>query len=181
MKLIVAATALVLATATGHALASPITSASDPALSGSTLVDFESETVGVYYAYQGGYTTTVGHVNFLGPRVYVDANTAIAGNYNTTGARYLTNGSATKVFSINFPSPVSAFGFNFGASDITWTMTAYDAAGNVVETMAIPATRGSNSGNYFGLSAPGIASVYLQQGAGLRLTDLVYLDNLRFR
>lgn len=177
------ATLLTLALSTltaSSALATPIRSASDPALGGATRVDFEAETVGVYYAYMGGYTTHVGGVNFYAARLYVDANRTVAGLYNTTGAKYLTNGSATQSLNITFPATVKAFGFNFGASDISWTLTAYNAAGAVIETLTILPTRGSNAGDFFGIAAANIASVTLRQNSGLRVTDVVFFDNLTF-
>lgn len=181
MKLVALASTIASCVFVSAASASPITSPADPALDGSTLVDFESETVGVYYAYQGGYTTTTGQVNFYAARLYLDASPAIAGLYNTTGRVYLTNGSPTKLLNINFPYPVTAFGFNFGASDVTWTMTAYDANNAAIETVLIPRLAGSNAGEFFGIAASEIVRVTLQQGAGMRAADVIFLDNLKFR
>lgn len=163
------------------AFASPVTSEADPALADATLVDFESETVGTYYAYQGGYTTLVGNVNLYAARLYIEADPRFAGLYNTRGAKYLTNGAPTRGFNFTFASPVSAFGFNFGASDVAWTLTAYDANDTVIETVIIPPTFSSNAGNFFGVAAPGIASATLSQGPGIRTADVVFVDNLKFK
>lgn len=163
------------------AVARPITGADDVALVGGTCVDFESEVVGMYYAYQGGYTSSVGHVNFYAPRLYIDANSRIAGLYNTRGARYLANWTPAQWFTMTFASPVEAFGFHFGASDIGWTLTAYDAQDRVIEAVTIPPTHMSNAGDFFGIAAPGIASATLAQGPGLRTTDAVFVDDLTFR
>ena len=33
-------------------------------------------------------------------------------------------------------SPTQAFGFNWGAADTLWSLTAYDASNNVLDTRA---------------------------------------------
>jgi hypothetical protein len=173
-----AVAALLVAGAFGNLRAAPISMPTDPALENHILVDFESEVPGVYYEWQGGYTTLVGGVNFIAPRLYIDGT--YAGQYNSRGKLYLSNGTSSKSIAITFPQPVSAFGFLFGNSDVTWTLTAYDTNNAVVDSMVIAPTHGSNAGDFFGLAGPNIAYAVLSQDAGIRSVDLVLLDNLQF-
>jgi len=112
------------------AYASFISSSLDPALSGSALIDFEAQA-------SGSFTSlTIGNVTFStsgGQVGYIDS--AYAGQYNATG-QSLKNSYASDAFNslrISFASAVSAFGFNWGASDTQWTLRAFDSGNNLLE------------------------------------------------
>lgn len=151
---------------------------SDALLTGATVVDFTSLTAGTYTS------LTTGNVTFGGG----DGNFVIAdslgGSFNTQG-RNLQNlqaqGSAT-ILDFTFASPVSAFGFNFGASNEDWSLAIFDAGNNLIESQILNQTWFSNAGDYFGMATSGIASARLTQlthvnDAG---ADWILLDNFSY-
>lgn len=152
---------------------------SDAALVGGTVVDFTAETTGTYTS------LTVGDVTFSSGSADTFVITdSLGGSYNTTG-RNLQNlqvNGSTSVLNFVFASTVSAFGFNFGASNEDWSLEALDSSNSVLESYILPQTWFSNAGDYFGIVASGIASVRLTQlthvnDAG---TDWILLDNFTY-
>ncbi len=170
--LLVCALLLVL---TSSGRAGLITSAGDPALAGSTLIDFGSVKP------QSFTSLTISGVQFSVPGGQVGfISAAYGGSYNTTG-QSLQNTYDPKAFTtltITFPGAVSAFGFNWGASDSQWTLTALDAGNNVLDSHVLPVTKASNVGDFVGLTAPGITKVTLTLPGNF--TDYVLIDNLRY-
>lgn len=156
------------------AYASFITSSGDPALSGSALIDFEAQATGTFTS------LTIGNVTFStsGNQVgYVDS--AFAGQYNTTG-QSLKNSYESGAFSslrISFASAVSAFGFNWGASDQTWQLRAYDSGNNLLEGWPMPITSSSNAGEFYGIAYAGIAYAILDTTP---VGDYIFVDNFRY-
>jgi PEP-CTERM motif-containing protein len=153
----------------------PAGAAALPALSGGTVIDFESTTLGRYT------TLTIAGVTFTpgtATAEYVD-NT-YAGNYNTFG-KSLANTYASDGFStltINFSSPVSAFGFFWGASDSAWTLNAYNASNTLLESFVLPITYTSNAGDFVGLVDPGITKATLVDST---TGDYIFIDNFAFK
>lgn len=168
----------------GRAIAAPITSAGDPAFGAHPVtVDFESTPAGIYPAFAGGLPvpTPAGIVTFNAPRLQITGT--YAGQYNMTGSQYLSSeGYLFRNLDITFPTPVHAFGMNVGLTSQPWDLYAYDAAGNVIETITIPATLGSNAGDFFGISsATEIAEALLVVHLPLRPGPLwVVVDNVTF-
>ena len=160
----------VLATASAHAY--DINSAANPALAGGSVIDFESAAAGSYSS------LTVGGVSFTtgaGTSLYV--NTNYAGNYNTVG-KSLANtysGDAFGLLTLTFSAPTKAFGFNWGAADTVWTLSAYDASNNLLGSRSLDATRASNAGEFFGL---GFASDIAYATIAGNRSDYVFVDNL---
>lgn len=155
--------------------ATPITSHLDPSLAGSTLIDFET------FAPPGAFgDMTLYDVNFsTGNNQFGYISNILSGFYNTSGYS-IHNTYAANAFSVidfTFSSAVSAFGFNFGASDSIWTLSAFDAYNNLIESTAISPVHGSNSGDFFGISNSGIAYARLYSTPG----DYVLIDNFRFK
>lgn len=157
------------------AQAALITSKSDPALSGATVIDFEAAPLGPFTL------LTVNGVVFspmpVGARGYISAD--YSGSYGATG-RSLQNTYAPDAFGvlrILFPSPVSAFAFNWGASDTQWSLTAYDSSDNLIETVYLPVTSSSNDG-YAGIKAGSalISRAVLSGSAG----DYIFIDDFKF-
>jgi hypothetical protein len=176
-KLAVLAGALLLAGA-GSASATAISGfgapSSNAALAGGTVIDFDSATPGDYAS------IILSGVTFTG----VDADLTIGstnnGDFNTSGGQSLYNGPdlSPSEFRFDFSSPVTAFAFNFGASDNIWLLTAFNASNNALDSFSIPQTGASNAGDYFGLSASGIAYATLtDQKDVFSGGDWVFIDN----
>lgn len=152
-----------------------INNAGDAALSGATVVDFEGATTGGYQ------TVTVDNVTFstLNNSHQLYLSSAYGGQYNAQGISLQNtyNSNAFTGLRIDFDSPTSAFGFNWGASDATWNMVAYNSSDVVVDSGILPTTYSSNAGEFFGLASAGISYVTLSQnGSG----DYIFLDNLHY-
>lgn len=142
------------------------TPSSDPALTGGTVIDFESEALTSFTSRAFGDVTISTNGSGTG-----SIWTGVAGLYNSTGDRNLHNGTQgfqTLIF--DFTGTVSAFGFHFGGSNEDWSLQAYDSVAGLIETYILPQTWYDNDGQYFGISASGIASASLTQ-----LTHLVGL------
>jgi hypothetical protein len=167
MKFILAAAALL----AGNALATPITgtSASGPVVPGATAtIGFENQGINTFSS------LTIGNVTFTGVGGSLRTTSAFAGNYNTKGSRLMdNNGGVTNGFRFDFANAVSAFAFNFGASDVNWILNAYTASGTLLESLTLAPTRSNNNGGYFGLADAGIAYATLSAGSG----DYVMVDN----
>lgn len=154
-----------------------ITSSSDSALSGASLIDFESAPTGTFTSLTikgvTFSTPTGGEVGFV--------NSDYAGQYNTQG-QSLQNTYASNAFNklgINFANPTNAFGFNWGASNVEWTLTAFNSANEALDSIVLPLTVSSNSGDFFGLSTGKSAISYatlISSGPG----DYVLLDNFKY-
>lgn len=146
---------------------------------GSATLDFESVTMGTYTSVVvGDVTITTGTASAT--TLYITDQITVGnpgGVYNATG-RYLTHLFTMNIvtgFRFDFANPVSAFAFNLGATDysLSWTLTAYDSAGTVLDTYApLPETGLSNAGDYFGLAASGISYVTL-----MGWNDVILIDN----
>jgi len=170
--------------AVGHtARAAGITNPADPSFGPSpTVVDFESAAPGIYPAFSGGLTvaTPAGPVHLVGARLAVTST--YSGQYNMSGQYVSSEGYLFRNLIITFPSPVSAFGFKMGLTSQPWDIEAYDAAGNVVETVSVLAIRGSSAGDFHGIaSATPIAQAILVIGLPLQPgAQWAAFDDLRF-
>lgn len=175
LSIVTAGSAFIAFGAVDKAEAAFITSQSDPALSGTKLIDFES-------VIPGSYTSlTIGDVNFstsLGEVEFVNAD--YAGEFNTEG-QSLQNTYAVKAFNnlkINFLTPTETFGFNWGASNASWTLTAFDSSNNILDSQVLPIVVSSNAGDFFGIknvSAPISYATLVASEFG----DYVLIDNLK--
>jgi hypothetical protein len=169
------------------ALCIPITDPLDSALAGGSVIDFGSQAVGTYDS------LAIDTVTFTADDKTFQIGSTYSGSYNTSG-QYL--GNTTTGFSaitFSFSSTVDAFGFNWGGSDTTWTLTAYDPSDNPLESYNIPAVGSSNSGDFFGLAVNDIAYATLGQNGswsqlsflglaslGLNLNDEIFIDNFSY-
>ena len=153
---------------------------SHPALAGGSIVDFESNVSGDFA------------LTFAYPDVTMTGNNTLRitdsfdGLFNMTGNSVaLTSNDQTQEITFNFSSPVAAFGFNFGGADLEWRLIAYSTTSAILGDMTISPFGNSNSGEWFGISAPGIASAILYNTAfdvsgNTGTTDYVVLDNLTY-
>jgi hypothetical protein len=166
--------------AVANAQASAITSSTDPSLVGASVLDFETSTPGAYQTFSQGGLTFTDQNGFAGIRI--DGQTV--GQYNTRGSQSLhVNDYAdtlkTDSLRIDFSQPASAFGFLWGASNYQWTLSAYGAGNNLIESFALPITYASNAGDFFGIAAPGIAYAVLSTNlTNQDRADWVILDNV---
>lgn len=150
----------------GHA--GHITIRDDERLAGGTVLTFDETARGNRTELDLGLVTITGVIN---------VSTDYAGSYNTTGTASLQNrmGDGSQ-FYFSFSSPVTAFGFNWGASDGEWTLNAYNSEAVLVDTFVLPAVRESNAGEFFGIAGDDIKYVTLSHDG----YDWVFLDNFTF-
>lgn len=140
-----------------------------PVVPGATaVVDFEA---------QGNSTfgsLTIGDVTFAGMGGNLATEDEYAGQYNGRGSYYLQNNSGlTSGIRFDFANSVSAFAFNWGASDEAWTLSAFDSMNNLIESLIAPITLDSNAGEYIGLSGAGIKYATLTANG----SDYIFIDN----
>lgn len=162
LKTLLAAAVLVMGVA-HTASASQITSATDPALTGATVIDFETTPLGVYTS------LTIGDATFLG-----DANVNLTISDQYGGSNTLNNLGYAAQWAVTFAVPVSAFGVAGAAYQTNWTWTAYDASNTVLETIAVDP--GCCGVSFNGIAAPGISKVVFTPNGG----DWVIYDNFSY-
>ncbi len=155
-----------------------ITSSGDPALAGAWVEDFSG-----YAVQQVDFIMKPGYYTLAGPTTsHLRVTDEYAGVYNMTG-RHVDNGTYDDPgFGeawLSFPVPVTAFGFNWGASDYEWRLSAYDAADNLLESYILPVVASSNAGDFFGIAAANISRVTLENLS--RTYDWVMIDNLTLK
>lgn len=144
-----------------------------PGLVGATVETFEGATPGGYSA------LALGGVHFIaGAGTDLFISNDYDGQYNNFG-QSLQNTYASDAFGslrMNFVSPVSAFGFFWGASDYQWTLSAYDSGNNLLESFNLPITKASNAGDFVGLIDPNISYAMLTGPSG----DYIFIDNFAY-
>lgn len=173
----VVAALLLAGTAEAATLSGTGTPDSNAALAGGTVIDFESTASGDYGS------LTIGNVTFKGIDDTLRVTSDYAGSYNTRGRLYLENGpyDSSMAYSMrfDFAAAVSAFGFNWGAADNIWLLSAYDATDSLLGSYSLTATGPSNAGEYFGLAFGGIAYATLVNQSG-DAGDYVMIDNFTY-
>lgn len=149
----------------------------DPNLADGTLIDFESTAAGQYAS------LTIFDVTFSDPGGDVlDVDGDFAGLFNTRGSQSMSNDFdyVPDQFRFDFASPVTAFGFNWGASDNDWRMDVYGTDG-LLESHIIPKVYSSNAGDYFGAVVNGISYVILTDlKDSISNGDYVFVDDFRY-
>ena len=95
------------------------------------------------------------------------------GAYNTFGNSLSNNGHAFSELVFQFSQPITGFGFFFGASDVNWTLSAYDASNNLIDSLLISPVSDSNAGDFFGILGDGIVRATLVGQS----SDFVFIDN----
>ncbi|TCS43926.1 PEP-CTERM sorting domain-containing protein [Reinekea marinisedimentorum] len=136
-----------------------ITSSGDAALSGGSVIDFEDQTLGTYTS------LTIGDVTFTASDNHLRIDNTYQG-YNQSGI-YLDNGTYGNngfgTLNIDFSGSTSAFGFTWGMAEsfASWNLSAYDSSSSLIESYILPSTGSSSAGEFFGISAAGIASASL--------------------
>ena len=105
------------------------------------MVDFDGGPTGLFAS------VAFGGVTFTGTGAPVTVGSDFNGIYNTSGVNSMYNDFdyLPDAFRFDFASPVGAFGFNWGAADNLWTLSAFDWGGLLIESTTIPAVFGSNA------------------------------------
>jgi hypothetical protein len=165
--------------------AAPISGFGSPtgnaALVGGAVEGFDSAAAGIYTSFTTSNGVTITGLNSAGAPNSFTLGPDYINQYNTTGTNSIFNGPYDAVqnnlsqWTFTFASPVNAFGFNFGASDGSWTLSAFNSSNTFIETLLIPALGESGAGNYFGLADAGISYATLTAARG---GDWVFIDNL---
>jgi hypothetical protein len=152
--------------------------ATDPALAGGTVITFDSAPSGAFSS------LTLGNVTFGGVGDDFTIGNAFVGQYNTYGTQCLYNPATDEAgnfdltqFTFTFSGLVSAFGFNEGASNSDWTLSAYSSTNTLIESDVLPQTEFDNDGDYFGISAPGISYATLTEDPNYTAGDYILIDN----
>lgn len=162
--------------------AGSITSYTDPLLSGASVIDFENAPGNSNLPGFSFNSLKLEHVTFSTPVEQLGyINSSYGGGYNTQG-KSLQNTYTAQAFTslkMSFDNTVTAFGFNWGASNIPWILTAFDANNNILDSLTLPVTEGSNNGDFFGLSTPDQAISYATLTA-ISQGDWVLLDNFKY-
>ena len=169
------ALALVTALVPAVARAQAITSPSDPALTGATLVTFETVPTGSSTTFTAGGATfstpVVGQVEYV--------LTDYSGMYGATGNSlqntYDENGFTALRF--DFASAVNAFAFSFGATDSQWTLSAFSASGTLLATVLPGITRADPQTTGIKLNSASIAYATLTTAVP---GDYVFVDDFRY-
>ena len=159
---------LLLSVTSSFVAAAPITSIADPALNGSTLIDFEGIVPTSYASLAlAGVTITGNGI----PLTICSGCGGGGGGFGDVG-QSLNNNLASD-FDFVFDNVVSAFGIMGGAVNGPWTYTAYDIFDNVLETLNLDDS--CCAGIFNGISVNNIKRVNLDSTG-----DWVVFDNLRF-
>lgn len=156
------------------ASADTINSSSDHSLAGAQVVNFTGELVGSYSSRAFGNLTIIG----VGGNFRISSN--FAGQFNSTGLHVDNNEGGTTRLDLVFADPVSAFGFNFGASDFASTLTAYSDADRTAhyEDSIIPRTFMSNAGDFFGIKTSDGSALIRSASLTMAAGDYILLDNI---
>jgi len=146
-----------------------ITSSVDSSLSGASVIDFNSETLGSFSnrIFNGDVTISPTSGTF-------NIETAHSGQYGSSGA-YLGSPSGQS-FVIDFATTVSAFGFSWGAADQSWVMSLFDTSNSLLETISIAAQTTPHIG-FIGADNIGISKVTMTVGSGF---DYIILDDFQY-
>jgi hypothetical protein len=136
-------------------------------LTGGALIDFEGITPG----YRPELTTQ--GVTFKASVGNFTIENQYAGRFSLEGQSLKS--VIDKRLDFSFAEAITGFGFFFGASDLVWTLTAYDNKNKVLDTLQIAPTVNSNAGNFYGIVAPGIARATLTTTSA----DYVGIDDFR--
>lgn len=148
-----------------------LTNSADSSLSGSTLLNFNAEAAGSFTSRAFGSNVTMSTSGLA-----LNVESTYAGSYAATG-NYVANGSGGNSFDIVFTNAVSAFGFNWGAADQSWTMNLLDSSNAMIGSLFV-AAQTSPYAAFIGANGNGqlIKTVQMVQSG----YDYILLDNLQF-
>lgn len=168
------ALAFVLTLASTGLHATPVTGQSGygaPSIPGATtLIDFEGGEDGFYTS-----RLVLGGVAFTPQRGSLMVDWTNYQFENARGRHYLTN-NLYSLMRFDFLTPIDAFAFNWGGADTVWTLKAFDALGNLLESFVrLPIPNGSNAGDFIGITHAGMA--YATISTDISYGDKIIIDN----
>jgi hypothetical protein len=170
------------------AYASPISSITDEALTGATILRFEDIDTGKYESLTidnvtiSTITNNDPYPTFI-PTINV-GNDPRQGRFVPPVDQYLDNHSAQDDdLYFDFANTVSAFGLQIGKTNSVLSLSAWDSAGNLIEEIEIPdmSTWINPISGYFGISslAGNISRVSLNVNADwLYVDDVAYVESV---
>jgi hypothetical protein len=161
----------VFAATSAHAAPILITSAADPALTGSALIDFNTEAQGSFTSRTFSGDVTFGNAQAL----YIEST--FSGFYGSSG-RYLANDNSLGPISLTFASPVTAFGFSWGAAEQPWSLALFDPNNVLLGTLNIPAQTTPHIGFIGATDAASTIGRAVLTSTGI--PDYILLDNLKY-
>jgi hypothetical protein len=154
-----------------------ISSAADPALAGSTLINFDAEPTANFA------TTTILGVTFSTTSGTLrNAPYTEGGVFGGSGQDLSTVDLGSPYsFRIDFASPVSAFGMVWGAADYDWTVRLFNSSGVNTETLTfcgstVGCAAGTGYEKFYGASGFDIKYVTLEASE----QDWVKIDDFQF-
>lgn len=152
-----------------------ITSSADPALSGSTTINFDGTPTGSSASFTFGDVTFATSLGLL--RIAPFNEGGIFGGAGQDLSTRDTIGPSS--FRITFATPVSAFGMVWGAANPDWTVELFDESDVLLETLTFLGASGGGASflEFYGATNTGIARVDLEAVAGY---DWVKIDNFQF-
>ena len=156
--------------------AAPITIASDPALQGSTVIDFDSEPNAFFMS------KTISGVTFTAVAGLLSIADYTSGGIYGGSGQDLETSVSTSAFRIDFANPVSAFGTVWGGANQDWTVRLFNSSNALLETMVFLGGDGGQATyiEFYGAQNTDIRSVTFEIIAGSFGTDWVKLDNFQF-
>jgi hypothetical protein len=162
----------------GLLLAAPISGFGDPllhpSLTGGEQESFDAVATGSYSSYTSGALTISGLDGSF------DIGPEYGGVFNNIGQSVYNGGDGIpSQFRFDFAGGVSAFGFNWGASDNFWELTMFAIGGTLLEQILLNQTFGSNAGDYFGATGENIAyATLVNTRIGNDFNDWVFIDRI---
>lgn len=152
------------------AAAGLITSAGDAALTGSTLIDFNSEGDNTYSTRTFG-----GLITLSAPQGSFNVDSYDPSYYPGMSGTYITTRNYGGALEWRFGAAVSAFGFNWFGADQSWTIDLFDSSDSLIETLSISAQTAIGA-DFLGASGAAISRVLMTPSA----FDLIFLDDFRY-
>lgn len=160
-------------TVSGHANAGLITSSTDIALDGASVLTFDAEADGLFASrvFDGEVTISTDGADlrldsqFDG--IYGMDNKSIK---NQSGQSYI----------IDFSNTISAFGWDWGAADQSgWVISLFDMNNLLIDSYSIPSQTSANGyADFYGATGTNIAKVTLVNSNGFG--DYAMMDNLHY-
>jgi hypothetical protein len=169
------------------AYASPISSITDEALTGATILRFEDLTLGQYESLTIDNVTISTITNNDPYPIFIPTinvgNDPRQGRFVPPVDKYLDNHSAQDDdLYFDFANTVSAFGLQIGKTNAVLSLSAWDSAGNLIEEIEVPdMSTWINPNGYFGISslAGNISRVSLNVNADwLYVDDVAYVESV---
>jgi hypothetical protein len=156
MKKIALVTLMLVSGASNAAL---ISSSADPALSGGTVIDFTGSPTSNASSFTFGDVTfsTTGGTLRIAP--FGEGGTGWMGSGQMLTTR---DTSAPSSFTIDFSTPVSAFGMDWGAANPSWNVSLFDSSSTLLESLVFTGgDAGATYSEFYGASNSGIARAVL--------------------